>query len=674
MDNTAIITKHMMDRIVALDYDYFCCIDMNQGTYRITSKSVKDQTLFNVDQGDYADEIKRYAALHIPEEDRAQHLQETALEVVREQLEKNEVYISYFRMHGSDGNLQHKELQYSYLYREQQLVMLTRRDVTDIYKREQRHNEDLKSALAAAEQANHAKTEFLSRMSHEIRTPMNTIIGMSTLAAQCVNDPELVSDYLAKVGISARFLLSLINDILDMSRIESGKMMVRQEPIPFEEFINGINAICYEQATEKGVDYDAVMTSFTEEFYIGDAMKLQQIMLNLLSNAIKFTPKGGKVQFIVSQEKISGDKAHMKFIVNDTGVGISEEFLPHIFEPFEQQHTGRTTMYGGTGLGLAICKNLLALMNGSIHVTSIEGIGTEFTVEVDLGVTMQYKRAAKAGSPPNFGKMSALIVDDDVLICQHTELILKEMGMKAQWADSGYKAVEMVKDKWAKKDYYNVIFVDWKMPDMDGIETTRQIRKIVGPDVTIIIITAYDWAAIEQEAKMAGANILISKPLFKASLSSTFERIYNEKQSEKQKDAERAEYDFTGKKVLLVEDHMLNIEVAKRLLNAKNMNVEVAENGLKAIEIFVTKEDGYFDAILMDVRMPVMDGLTATKSIRQLSHPCAKTIPIIAMTANAFDEDVDRTRNAGMNAHLAKPINPQLLYETLYRFIYTDEN
>lgn len=671
--NEKMMVKTMMDRVVSLDYDFICYVDLNKSSYQICSKSKTDKTLDFTDSGDYVAGIQLYSKQYLLEEDYESHLRETSLDVVRDRLEKNEVYITYFRMRDLEGNVLHKKIQFSYLNKEQQLIVLTRSDITDIYKKEQQRNEELKNALAAAQQANHAKTEFLSRMSHEIRTPMNAIIGMATLAAQCVNDPEQVSDCLSKVGISARFLLSLINDILDMSRIESGKMLVRQEEIPFEEFINGINAICYEQAAAKGVDYDAIMTSFTEDYYIGDAMKLQQIMLNLLSNAIKFTSKGGKVQLIVSQEKVLGDKAHMKFIVNDTGVGISEDFLPHIFNPFEQQHTGVTTMYGGTGLGLAICKNLVSLMDGSIYVTSIEGIGTEFTVEVDLGMSPKCKKLPKLASGLNFSTMSALIVDDDVIICQHTEHILKDMGMKAQWVDSGYKAVEMVKSKWGKKDYYSVIFVDWRMPDMDGIETTRQIRKIVGPDVTIIIITAYDWSSIEQEAKLAGANILISKPLFKSSLSSAFEKVYIEKQAKKVQEQPRVEYDFTGKRILLVEDHMLNIEVAKRLLNIKNMEVEVAENGLKAIEAFVTKPDGYFDAILMDVRMPVMDGITATKSIRQLSHRSAKTIPIIAMTANAFDEDVERTRAAGMNAHLAKPIDPQLLYETLYRFLYTND-
>lgn len=668
--NDKTMTKIVMDRVVSLEYDFVCYIDLNKETYQMVSKSSTDKTLALVNKGNYHKDVSSYSVKYIHLEDTKQFLEETSLDIVKAKLEKADVYTSYFRSYDDRGNIRYKKHVFSYLNKEQQLILLTRCDITDIHQKEQQHNEELKNALAAAQQANHAKTEFLSRMSHEIRTPMNAIIGMSALAAQCVNDPEQVSDCLSKVGISARFLLSLINDILDMSRIESGKMLVRHEMIPFEEFINGINTICYEQASSKGVDYDAVVTNYTEEYYIGDAMKLQQIMLNLLSNAIKFTPKGGKVQFIVSQEKINGDKAHMKFIINDTGVGISEEFLPHIFNPFEQQHTGTTSVYGGTGLGLAICKNLVSLMNGTIHVTSIPDIGTEFTVEVELGISQKKKKISKIVTELNFSTMSALIVDDDVMICQHTEHILKDMGMKAQWVDSGFKAIEMVRDKWAKKDYYNVIFVDWKMPDMDGIETTRQIRQIVGPDVTIIIITAYDWTSIEQEAKMAGANMLISKPLFKSSLSSTFEKIYGEKQEKTTPQIQDTEYDFTGRRVLLVEDHMLNIEVAKRLLNIKNMEVEVAENGLKAIESFLTHPNGHFDAILMDIRMPVMDGITATKSIRQLSHTYSKTIPIIAMTANAFDEDVERTRAAGMNAHLAKPINPQQMYETLSRFIY----
>ncbi|MEG2116614.1 MAG: response regulator, partial [Clostridia bacterium] len=263
--------------------------------------------------------------------------------------------------------------------------------------------------------------------------------------------------------------------------------------------------------------------------------------------------------------------------------------------------------------------------------------------------------------------LKALIVDDDILICQHTQEVLSDMRMKADYVVSGARAVEIVKEKWKNKESYDIILVDWKMPDMDGIETTREIRKIVGQDVTIIIMTAYDWAAIEVEAKKAGVNMLISKPLFKSSLCSTFEKIYSEKTSSATAKVE--EYDFTGKRVLLVEDHILNVEVAKKLLNIKHLDVDVAENGLRAIEIFAQKDAGYYDAILMDIRMPVMDGITATKSIRQMQKADAKTIPIIAMTANAFDEDIEKTKLAGMNAHLAKPIEPSVLYQTMQNFL-----
>ncbi|MEG0494841.1 MAG: response regulator [Eubacterium sp.] len=305
-------------------------------------------------------------------------------------------------------------------------------------------------------------------------------------------------------------------------------------------------------------------------------------------------------------------------------------------------------------------------------MNSIEGIGSEFTVEVKLGISEERKKETNFKTQINLKMLKALIVDDDVTICQYTEKMLMDMGMKAEWVDSGRKAIDIVCQKWNKKECYDVILLDWKMPDMDGIETAKKIREIVGPEVTIIIMTAYDWIAIEREAKIAGVNILISKPLFRDSLSSAFEKIYNKKDCVIKQETIN-EYDFTGKKVLLVEDHMLNIEVAKGLLNAKNMQIEVAENGLRAIEIFAQKDEGYYDAILMDIRMPVMDGLTAARSIRQMRKKDAKTVPIIAMTASAFEEDIDKTKAAGMDAHLTKPIEPQLLYQTLQKFFENEE-
>lgn len=666
--NSEKIMKDMMNRVVGLDYDYMASIDIISDAYTIYTNENIDTPLPPFNTLGYEKEVMEYANKYVIEEDRQRNIDEMSYANIITQLDKNDTYTTYVGVMSDSGEIRQKKLQFSYMDRENQKILLTRTDVTDLHNREEAQKDILKDALLQAEQANVAKTDFLSRMSHEIRTPMNAIIGMSTLAAQCINDPSKVAECISKVGISARFLLSLINDILDMSRIESGKVTVKTEKIYFEEFINGINTICYEQASQKGIDYDCVITSFTDSIYYGDAMKIQQVLINIISNAIKFTPSGGKVQFMINQDKTENGKAYMRFTINDTGIGISDDFLPKLFDPFEQGDSNITSSYGGTGLGLAICQNLVNMMNGSISVNSIEGVGSEFCVQLKLEQCEESKREAKIKSELNFTKLSALIVDDEITICEHTKNILSDMGMKADWVDSGRKAIDIVKEKWNKDDYYNIILVDWKMPEMDGIETTRRIRKIVGPDVTIIIMTAYDWIAIEAEAKKAGVNMLIYKPLFKSSLSSTFEKIYFEKETEKQSKIKK-EYDFTGKRVLLVEDHVLNIEVAKRLLNAKGFEVDIAENGLVAIESFVSNSENYYDAILMDIRMPLMDGLTATKSIRHTKKEYAKTVPIIAMSANAFDEDIDKSKAAGMNEHLAKPIEPEILYKTLDEYI-----
>ncbi|MEG1477725.1 MAG: ATP-binding protein, partial [Oscillospiraceae bacterium] len=362
--------------------------------------------------------------------------------------------------------------------------------------------------------------------------------------------------------------------------------------IPFEDFISNINTIGYAQAQQKGVNYDAVMTGFLENSYIGDAMKLQQILINILSNAIKFTPQGGKVQLVVSQEKVQKDNALVRFVINDTGCGISEDFLPHLFEPFEQQNqSGKTPLFGGSGLGLAICKNLVDLMGGKIKVHSIQDIGSEFVVEVNLGISEESRKTAEMKANLTFSKLDVLIVDDDVLICQQTELILSDMGMNTEWVDSGFKAVQRVLEKQKQHTAFDVVLLDWKMPDMNGIQTAKKLREIVGPDVTIIIMTAYDWPSIEAEAKEAGVNLLISKPLFRTSLYSAFEKVFRNK-GETITRAEPVNYDFSGKRLLLVEDHLLNIEVAKSLLKIKNAEVDVAENGLLAIESFAQKPSG----------------------------------------------------------------------------------
>ncbi|MEG2174536.1 MAG: response regulator [Oscillospiraceae bacterium] len=658
----------LVNAVVNMDYDYLALLNIVTSDYIIFAESESQMVFPSYHTGNYEDEVTQYARKYLVEDDIEQNIHDMSYANLFEQLGKQPVFITYCRVKQLDGTIRRKKLQFSYLDAKRTKIIITRTDVTVIYDEEQRKNAALKDALLAAQQASTAKSEFLSRMSHEIRTPMNTIIGMSTLAASCVNDASQVADYLSKVGIAARFLLSLINDVLDMSRIESGKVLVRNEQIPFEEFIEGINGICYAQAQAKGVEYDAILTSYTEDTYVGDAMKLQQVLVNVLSNAIKFTSVGGKVQLMIHQERIHQDEAVMRFTVNDTGIGISEAFLPRLFEPFEQQQGGTTTPYAGTGLGLAICRNLVDLMDGKISVNSIEGVGSEFVIEIKLGVSQESRQSARVKPTVPLKQLKALIVDDDILICQHTQRILLDMHLQADYVASGAKAVETVQEKCDKQECYDIILVDWKMPDMDGITTTREIRKIVGPKVTIIIMTAYDWAAIELEAKQAGVNLLISKPVFKSSLSSAFEKVYSEKSFPAEPEPTK-DYNFTGKRVLLVEDHLLNIEVAKKLLAAKHLEVEIAENGLQAIETFAQKDTGYYNAILMDIRMPVMDGLTAAKSIRQMRKADAKTIPIIAMTANAFDEDIEKTKAAGMDAHLAKPIEPQRLYQTMQRFL-----
>ena len=524
--------------------------------------------------------------------------------------------------------------------------------------------EMLKDALKAAEQANKAKTAFLSNMSHEIRTPMNAIIGLENIA---INDPtasEQVKGYLEKSAESARHLLSIINDILDMSRIESGKMVIKNEEFSFARCLERVNTIIGGQCRDKGLHYECRTVGKIDDYYIGDEVKLKQVILNILSNAVKFTPEGGTVTFLIEEGPRYEHNAVLQFTFRDTGIGMSEEYLPRLFDAFSQEDSSSTSRYGSTGLGMPITKSIVEFMNGHIDVESEKGVGTTFTVTVTLGEADHVDDTYEEGElEPH--EMSVLIIDDDPIALDNAQIVLGQLGIRCDTAQSGEEGVEKVKLRHARRDNYDLLLIDWRMPDMDGVETTRQIRSVVGYNTPIIILTSYNWDDIEGEAIKAGVDTFASKPLFAGNVMDQFRDAFRKKNAALVED--RA--DLKGRRILLAEDVPVNAEIMVMVLSMREMDVDLAENGRIALDKFAQHEEGYYDAILMDMRMPEMDGLEATRRIRALDRKDAGTIPIIALTANAFDEDVQRSLQAGLNAHLTKPVQPEALFDTLETLI-----
>lgn len=564
-----------------------------------------------------------------------------------------------------DGEIYYKRFDFYSVDPEAKFYIILKSDTTDIQKEQMEFNEQLKNALSEAEQANVAKTAFLSRMSHEIRTPMNAIIGLDNIA---LKEPSLsfeVKQDLDKIGASARYLLTLINDILDMSRIESGRMTLRNEEFSLESLLDQINTIVDGQCRDKGLHYDCVIHGKVDELYIGDDTKLKQVLINILGNAVKFTEPGGTVSLKVQRTAQFENQTVLQFVITDTGIGMEQEYLPKIFEAFSQEDETNTSAYGGSGLGLAITRNIVKMMNGDIAVESEKGVGSVFTVEVTLKNTAHHATSKKYDIRPQ--DLKVLVIDDDPVACRHAQIVLEEIGVAAETCLSGEEAVKLIELNHARRQEYNLILIDLRMPEKDGVQLTREIREIIGHETGIVILTAYNWSEIEEEAKDAGVDNFMSKPLFASSVLYEFQQALQKKNAKASDEKPMAE--LAGKRVLLAEDMVINAEIMKQVLVMRNMEVDHVENGQMAVEAFKNSSLDYYDAVLMDVRMPVMDGLAATEAIRALDRIDAKDVPIIALTANAFDEDVQRSLQAGMNAHLSKPVEPDHLYTTLEQLI-----
>ena len=528
-------------------------------------------------------------------------------------------------------------------------------------------NAKLQVAVEKAESANRAKSTFLSNMSHDIRTPMNAIIGFTTLALSNIDDTDRVKDYLGKTLASSNHLLSLINDVLDMSRIESGKIHLEEVEVNLSDVLHDLKTIVSGQIYAKQLELYMDVMDVTDEDVYCDKTRLNQILLNLLSNAIKFTPAGGTVSVRVRQlaGKVHGCGQY-EFRIKDNGIGMSQEFAQKIFEPFERERTSTVSRIQGTGLGMAITKNIVDMMGGTIEVQTAQGKGTEFTVCVPMRAQTEQRPVEKI---TELEGLKALVVDDDFNTCDSVTKMLVKVGMRAEWTLSGKEAVLRARQSIEMSDVYHAYIIDWRLPDMNGIEVTRQIRSL-HDDTPIIILTAYDWSDIEVEAKAAGVTAFCSKPMFMFDLRETLMSALGQKPADAvQRLLPEKNADFKGKHILLVEDNELNREIAQEILQEYGFLVDTAENGAVAVEKVSTAAPGSYDLVLMDVQMPIMDGYTATRKIRALDDPARAKLPILAMTANAFDEDRRNALESGMNGFLSKPIVIGDLVQELHKIL-----
>ncbi len=662
--------RRQMELIHALsiDYNLVCFFDLSTGMgmpLRMGDNCYMYESAFSGEIS-LEESMRGYIEKFVYEEDKEMLRRVFLQDSLRKELTADKVYHINYRVI-QDGEMKYYQMKAvrAGAWTDVQGIVLGFRSVDAEIKNEIEQKGLLEDALMQANRANKAKSMFLSNMSHDIRTPMNAIVGFTALALTHIDRKEQVEEYLGKIMTSGNHLLSLINDVLDMSRIESGKMHLEEKPCRLSEILHGLRNIVQADIHSKQLDLYIDTVDVIDEDICCDKLRLNQVLLNLLSNAIKYTGAGGTISMrLIEKAGASSGYANYEFHIKDTGIGMSEEFVSHIFEPFEREKNTTHSGVQGTGLGMAITKNIVDMMNGSIQVKSEQGIGSEFIVNFTFRLNAEAKEVKEI---PQLWNLKALVVDDDFNTCDSVSYMLEQVGMRAEWTLSGKEAVLRTRQAVSRGAGYSVYIIDWMLPDMNGIEVTRRIRKETGEDTPIIVLTAYDWADIEEEAKEAGVTAFCSKPLFLSELRSCLNSIVNVSDEDENKG--NMTVDFEAGRILLAEDNELNQEIAVEILGDAGFTTEVAPNGQIAVDMLKKSEPGYYQVVLMDVQMPVMNGYEAVREIRNFENKKLASIPILAMTANAFEEDKQEALRCGMNDHIAKPINVKVLFETLKKVL-----
>ena len=663
--------RQQMELVQALSIDYkvVCFFDLETGIGKpLRVEEVSQQFKENfAGELSFEESMEFYIQKYVCEEDREMVRQAASREEIEKGLSEGKQYHVNFRTQ-KKGQLEYYQMKIvrAGVRSGRSSIVLGIRSVDKEIRNEMEQRSNLKDALMQANRASKAKSVFLSNMSHDIRTPMNAIVGFTSLAMKHIDNRERMEEYLKKIMTSGNHLLSLINDVLDMSRIESGKIRLDEKACSLPEILHSICNIVQADVHAKQLELHIDTLDIRNEDIYCDKLRLNQVLLNLLGNAVKYTGAGGAINMRITEKAGAPDGfAQYEFSIKDNGVGMSDEFVEHIFEPFEREKNSTTSGIQGTGLGMAITKNIVDMMNGTIEVESELGVGSTFTVSF---VFRTRKDEKEEQAIPELKNCRALVVDDDFNTCDSVSYMLGQIGLRAEWTLSGKEAVLRTKQASMRKDGYLVYIIDWLLPDMNGIEVTRRVRQVMGDNVPVIVLTAYDWSEIEEEAKEAGVTAFCSKPLFMSELRKCLRTVIGaEEQVEEEKDGGAVQ--FKAGRILLAEDNELNQEIAVEILGGAGFTTEVAENGKVAVEMLQRSDPGYYQLVLMDVQMPVMSGYEAVREIRQLENQRLAGIPVIAMTANAFEEDKQEALRNGMDGHIAKPINIELLFTTLNKVL-----